>query len=289
MTSPERSTLLRPDGVQLTVWDWPVPITPRGQVVLVHGLGEHARRYDAVAACLYGWGWAVRGFDQRGHGTSGGQRGCLPHRDALIDDLDAVLADTRARSVGPLVLLGHSMGGLVSAAQCWRASTAGAAQGPRTMADALVLSSPAFDVGMGAPLLWLVALLNRLAPQRALSNGLLADKISHDPAVVMAYRADPLVHDRISAPLASFFQVWGERVRAAGTQWPLPTLLLYAEADHLVRPAGSAAFAQAALAGAAPVQAQGFPGLYHEIFNEPEAMAAPVWQRLQTWLQALRS
>jgi alpha-beta hydrolase superfamily lysophospholipase len=294
MVAPDRFSVQRPDGVPLTIWDWPAPAAPRGQVVLVHGLGEHARRYDAVAARLARWGWAVRGFDQRGHGTSGGHRGCLPSTDALLDDLDAVLAHTRQGGqghtpvAGPLVLIGHSMGGLVAAAACWRACERGASA-PDGLPDALVLSSPALDVGMAPPLLWLVAVLNRVAPQRALSNGLLADKISHDPVVVAAYRQDPLVHDRISAPLAAFFHAWGKKVRAAGARWPVPTLLLYAEADHLVRPAGSVAFARAAAAAGAPVQAQGFAGLYHEIFNEPEAMAAPVWQRLQTWLQALRS
>jgi len=285
MAEPQRSTLKRPDGVALTLWDWPAQQDVCGQVLLVHGLGEHARRYDAVAARLMAWGWAVRAFDQRGHGTSDGRRGCLPHTDALLDDLDAVLADTRAHSKGPLVLIGHSMGGLVSAATCWRLQERG---DKATAPDALVLSSPALEVGMGTPLLWAVALLNRVAPGLALGNGLLADKLAHDPAVVAAYLADPLVHDRISPPLALFFDQWGRRVREAAQRWPLPTLLLYAEDDNLVRPAGSAEFARRAAQGGAPVQAQGLPGLYHEIFNEPEALAAPVWQRLQAWLQALR-
>lgn len=280
MSDVRRAPLQRPDGVVLGVWDWPAPEAARGQVLLVHGLGEHARRYDAMAERWLAMGWSVRAYDQRGHGSADGPRGGLPHRDALLDDFDAVWEDTRAQFAGPLLVLGHSMGGLVTAAALWRRAQAGL-----SLPQGLILSSPALDVGMGAATRALVALLNRWAPGLTLGNGLPAHRISHDPKVVEAYVQDPRVHSRISAPLAMFFLHWGALIRASAPHWPLPTLLLYAQADALVRASGSETFAQAARHAGAPVQAQGFEGLFHEIFNEPEAMAAPVWRRLQAWLQ----
>jgi alpha-beta hydrolase superfamily lysophospholipase len=198
-----------------------------------------------------------------------------------LDDFDAVFDATMAQAVGPCLVLGHSMGGLVVAAALWRRSQRGAG-----LPTGLVLSSPALDVGMGLATRALVAVLDRWAPQLTLGNGLPAHRISHDPQVVRAYQNDPLVHDRIGAPLARFFHHWGQVVREEAVHWPVPTLLLYAQDDSLVRPSGSRAFADAAAQAGAPVQAQGFEALFHEIFNEPEAMAAPVWLRLQAWLQA---
>ncbi|MFO1244620.1 MAG: alpha/beta fold hydrolase [Ramlibacter sp.] len=87
-----------------------------GAVVIVHNLGEHVGRYDHVAQFLNAWGFAVRGYDQYGHGESGGVRGALPDDDRLLEDLADVVDATRLRLPDgkPLVLLGHSMGGLVA-------------------------------------------------------------------------------------------------------------------------------------------------------------------------------
>src|SRR5690606_34986185 len=119
-------------------FDWPLPSRrrPRGVVVIVHGLGEHAWRYDTLAQRLNQWGFAVRAYDQRGHGESGGAQGVLPDEDALLDDLVEVLDDTRRHIAEPwacpLILLGHSMGGLVAATLVRRRLAA---------VDQLVLSS----------------------------------------------------------------------------------------------------------------------------------------------------
>jgi alpha-beta hydrolase superfamily lysophospholipase len=113
-----------------------------------------------------------------------------------------------------------------------------------------------------------------------LGNGVDARFLSHDHAVVDAYRADPLVRDRISARLARFMATAGPGVIRRAARWKTPTLLLYAGQDHVVRPAGSQAFARAA----PPqwVQAQAFPMHYHELFNELES--APVFETLHDWL-----
>jgi alpha-beta hydrolase superfamily lysophospholipase len=265
------------DGLNIALYDWPLPSRrrPRGVVLIVHGLGEHAWRYDPLAQRLNEWGFAVRAYDQRGHGDSGGQRGVLPDDDALLDDLCEVLQDTRKHIAQPwacpLILLGHSMGGLVAATWVLRGDSP---------VDALVLSSPALDAGIGAFQKQLIALLDRWAPNLTLSNGLDPRQISHDPAVVDAYRKDGRVHDRISARLARFIDAGGPPVVAAAPSWSVPTLLLYAGADRLVRPEGSRAFA--AVAPREVVTSQCLEGQFHEIFNEADPSTA--YGALKTWL-----
>ena len=115
------STLPVADGALLACYDWALPrhATPRGTVLLVHGLGEHMGRYDALAQDINRWGFAVRGYDHYGHGQSQGQPGTLPSDTRLLDDLAEMVDATRehmARSMAPgapLILLGHSLGGLV--------------------------------------------------------------------------------------------------------------------------------------------------------------------------------
>ena len=263
-------------GNTTAVRDWPLaPDVPlRGVVLLVHGLGEHIGRYEGLAQHLVEWGFAVRGYDQFGHGNSGGVRGCLPSDDRLLDDLTAMVDDTRARMVEgtPLILLGHSLGGLVAA------RFVGLGLRP---VEALVLSSPALDPGLNLIQKLLLAVLPKIAPNLCVGNGLDPAMLSHDPAVVAAYKADPLVHDRVSGRLARFIADNCPAVIAQAPDWTTPTLLLYAGADKLVNPAGSRAFAAAAPKTA--VSAHGFDALYHEIFNERKS--APVFAELKKWLE----
>jgi alpha-beta hydrolase superfamily lysophospholipase len=272
------ATLLSPftasDGENIALRDWPLPdgMRLRGVVVLVHGLGEHAGRYGRVADHLNSWGFAVRGYDQFGHGESSGPRGGLPSPPRLLEDLVDVVAATRQRLEPgvPLIVLGHSLGALVAASAVARGM----------QVDGLVLSSPAFATRLGPVQKILLATIPRLAPTLAVGNGLDPDFLSHDARVVAAYRDDPLVHDRISGRLAAFIPAAGAQVLARAAQWSVPTLLMYAGADRLVDPRGSRDFAAAAPAPL--VTSRCFDGLYHEIFNEIDAR--PVYALLMQWL-----
>lgn len=271
------STYTASQGDNLAVQDWlpPEGVAVRGMVLLVHGLGEHAGRYDALARRLNDWGFLVRGYDHYGHGDSDGARGALSHPLRLVADL-ADLAESARRRMAPglpLVLLGHSLGGLVAASAVARGSV---------RVDGLVLSSPALATALSPVQKLLLAVVPRIAPNLAVANGLDPAFLSHDPAVVAAYRQDPRVHDRITGRLARFITDEGAQVLRQAAGWTVPTLLLYAGADRLVDPAGSRAFAAAA--PPALVEAHCFEDLYHEIFNE--LRAEPVLDRLRQWLDA---
>jgi alpha-beta hydrolase superfamily lysophospholipase len=246
-------------------------------VLIVHGLGEHSGRYKEMAQRLHTQNFAVRAYDHYGHGQSSGVRGVLPSRRRLVDDLAHIVNFTR-RTVGqglPLILLGHSMGGLVAAH---------AVALNRVRIDGLVLSSPALDAGLNFGRRLLLAILPTFAPHLRVRNGLDANGLSHDPEVIKAYQHDTLVHDRISARLGRYIADAGPQVVKAAKHWHTPTLLLYAGQDRLVNPQGSVAFAQAAAAQVEQklVEAQCYAQDFHEIFNELDR--EPVYRQLTQWL-----
>ena len=270
---------------------------PRGVVLLVHGLGEHASRYEHVAQQLMDWGFAVRAYDQRGHGDSGGVRGAIPDDTALLDDLAEIVDDTRlhcehmphaqhASGLGsgsapslPLILLGHSLGGLVASRFV--------SLNIRPV-EGLIMSSPALDAGLGFFQKLLLSVMPRLMPNLCVDNSLDVRFLSHDERVVKAYTADRLVHNRISARLGKFIATAGPATVAAAVDWRVPTLLLFAGNDHLVNPQGSRDFAENAAASQAvrpgTVTVKCFDGMYHELFNELNP--APVFEALKAWLDA---
>ena len=270
MTQPESSQVTTGDGLSLRVRHWRLPQATR-QILIVHGLGEHAGRYQKTAEQLLALDCDVLAYDQYGHGESQGDRGHLASDEQLLEHLRDVWRASEPTVPVQRILLGHSLGGLVAAA---------AVAGNFVRPDALVLSSPALAVDMAAWQRAAVRWLPRLAPNLSLANGLNADYLSHDRRVVDAYRQDPLVHNRICARLGAFVASAGEQVLRQAPQWEVPTLLLYAGEDRLVSPKGSDAFASAS--PRALVTSKRFDGLYHEIFNEADA--APVFKALADWL-----
>jgi len=276
---PMHALVQTQDGLALHMRRWSPTAAPRGQVLIVHGLGEHGGRYAHVAAALHAHGWEVTAYDQRGHGHSAGAQGDVAQADSLLADLAQVIDSVRAQQPGPLVLLGHSLGGLVAARFVAEALRPNPAAWVREI-DALVLSSPALDAGMNGLQRLLLAVVPRVLPHLRVNNGLDPAWISRDAAVVKAYVDDPLVHDRISGLLGRFFAEAGPEVQAVAAQWRVPTLLMWAGADRCVRPEGSARFAAAAPRSA--VTAREWPGFAHEIFNEPEK--GEVLAELHAWL-----
>ncbi|WP_458068609.1 alpha/beta hydrolase [Rhodanobacter sp. BL-MT-08] len=264
------------DGLALRLRRWPLADAKRA-VLIVHGLGEHSGRYVHVAAWSRQRGFDVLSYDQRGHGETPGPRGALKHEDDLLNDLTAVYNEYATKHARAPLLLGHSMGGLVAA---------------RTVLDgrikpgAMMLTSPALRSWSGAGMRKLAHVLASLLPNLPLSNGLKVDNLSHDSAVIEAYRNDPLVFSQITPRLANFILSAGEASIADAGKLPVPTLLLVAGADKLVDPAGSTAFASAA-ASTGQLTTRHFAALYHELMNEAEPARTQVMKQMGDWLDRL--
>lgn len=263
------------DGRRLCVHDWPRPDAVAG-VLIVHGLGEHAGRYGALAAWFNARGYAVRAYDQSGHGRTPGQRGALASPLQLLDDLTQVHDGFAGMLGAPPLLLGHSMGGMIALH---------AVLDGRVAPCALVLSSPALRAWSPAWQQALAARLSRVLPNLPLRSGLPFDALSHDPAVVAAYRTDPLRSGWITPRLAHFIFAGGRYCIDAAPRLAIPTLLLVAGADWLVDPAGSHAFAARAQAGG-HLTVRVFDALFHELFNETSRGRHQVLAQLERWLAA---
>lgn len=271
------------DGLDLVTRHWPVPAdrAARGVAVIVHGLGEHAARYDHVGAALKAKGWAAVADDHRGHGRSPGPRGALKADDDYLHDLAQLVDAARAAYPGlPLVVIGHSLGGAIAARFVAALATPAETASWVRPVDALVLSSPALAIPLNAIQKALLATVGSWLPDVAVGNGLKPEWVCHNPATVRAYKADPLVHDRVSGRVTQFILAAGTHARRRAPAWTVPTLILWGGEDRCVDPAGSAAF----LAAAPRERVTGhvFPRLSHEIFNEVEQAA--VLAEVTAWL-----
>jgi alpha-beta hydrolase superfamily lysophospholipase len=278
------ATVSTRDGLPLVTHHWPLPAgaAAQGVALIVHGLGEHARRYEPVAAYLNQQGWAAVGYDHRGHGRSPGKRGVLQQSDDLLHDLASLVDATRAAYPGQrLILVGHSLGGAIAARFVAALATPPEQATWSRPVDGLVLSSPALAVSMSAFQKALLAVFGSLTPDIAVGNGLKPEWVCHNPATVAAYKADPLVHDRVSGRLTRFILDSGDTARARAPHWAVPTLILWGGQDRCVNPEGSAQFLAAA--PKALVGGQPFPTLAHEIFLEAEQ--AQVFAVVGDWLR----
>jgi len=268
------ATLETADGLDLYLRRWETEGVPhKWTFLVVHGLGEHSGRYQHLAAWFTPRGATVYAMDQRGHGRSGGQRGHAPSLKALLDDIDIAVMRARTESGGPLVLIGHSFGGLLAIAY--------ALDHPDHI-DKAVVSAPALVARVRVPA-WkraLAGVLPKIAPKASFANEIDPNVLSHDPATGPAYSSDPLVHNQITAGMYADTIARGEEFIRRAPELRVPFLLLHGQEDQIVDPAGSQRFFARA---SAPDQAfRLYPGFYHEIFNEVEQER--VFQDIESWL-----
>ena len=243
------------DGTALLTRHWPAE-RPWGAVLIVHGLGEHSARYDHVAAYFTARGLETFSFDLRGHGRSGGARMDVEQFERYLDDVEVVL-ETHVRPSGvPVVLYGHSLGGLI----CAEYVAAG-----RPAPDVLILSAPALDSDVPGLLQAAAGPLRRLAPGLRLPTLIKGKQLSSDPAVGEAYFADPLVETKATTRLGhEVFRAQG-RARQRVDAWEVPTLVFHGADDTLVPP-----HASAPLAANDSCERRLFAGYRHELHNEEQ-------------------
>jgi alpha-beta hydrolase superfamily lysophospholipase len=249
------------DGTAILVRHWPASIPqPWATVVIIHGLAEHSGRYDHVGRYFAEAGIDAHAVDLRGFGGSGGRRASLDRWSQLHQDLEDQIDVLRATAPDrPLVLYGHSLGGLIAL---------GYALDGRIRPDLLVLSAPALTASIP---LWqraIVRVLGRLAPGAMIANGLDAAELSRDPAVGEAYRSDPLnVHrSSLGFGLAAFAEQ--DRVRRELRRLRVPTLVIHGGEDRIVPTETSAV-----LETLPECDRRVYAGVRHELHNEPESDA----------------
>ena len=245
-------------------------------IVLLHGLGEHSGRYKNLARHCTGRGLAVHALDHYGHGKSEGLAGHVERFSVYLDGARELLAQVKNEQPGaPLFLLGHSMGGLIAAAFLREA---------QSEFRASVLSGPALksDATPPALVLWINRILSSLAPTVPMI-GLDPAGVSRDPEVIRAYVSDPLVHHgKVTARLIAEMMAAMRETLAHASHVTLPILVMHGEDDVLTSPEGSREFI--ARAGSTDKTLKIYPGLYHEIFNEPEKDV--VLGEMTDWLEA---
>jgi alpha-beta hydrolase superfamily lysophospholipase len=252
-------------GLELYYQGWRPESEPRGSVALVHGVGEHSGRYASLVGPLVDDGYAVYGYDQRGHGRSPGPRVHIDRWAEYRDDLAAFLRLVGGEAAErPLVVYGHSMGSLVVLDYLleWPRS-----ERPQGLIGAVVSGVALEPAGVGSPLLVVIArVLSGVRPRQSLKLGIDAAALSRDPEVVAAYRADPLVSSRATVRWGTESLDTVRRIKAGMSRIDVPLLVLHGEADRLNLVSGARALAAAPPAGSVTLHT--CPGVYHEPHND---------------------
>jgi lysophospholipase len=249
-------------------------VEPVAVIALVHGYGDHGGRHTWFGEDMAARGYAVYAYDLRGHGLSTGTRGQIKRFDDYLDDTAIFLDEVRRRQPGkPVVLLGHSLGGLI----CARF----AEERPCDV-RALVLSSPFFSLTVQPEPLKLFGAkaLSALWPGRDIGNTVRAEDLSHDETVVEAYVTDPLVHHVATARWAAEALAAQDAAMAAAPRVTLPLLVLYGTDDQVADPAFAEAFF--ATVGSADKKLVPYKHFYHELFNE--VGREQVFEDVAAWL-----
>jgi alpha-beta hydrolase superfamily lysophospholipase len=249
-------------GVRIVYDVWMPETPPKAVVVLAHGLGEHARRYDHVAQRFGEAGLVTYALDHRGHGRSGGKRMLVRDISEFTADFDTLVGIAkREHPALKCVVLGHSMGGGIVFAY--------GVERPDNY-DLMVLSAPAVAAqDLVHPLVAFAAKgLGVLVPGLPVQE-LDYKAISRDPAVVEAYWTDPLVfHGRVPAGVGRALLQVGDTMPQRAPALTAPLLVVHGSADRLIPVDGSRRLVECV--GSTDVELKIYPGLYHEVFNEPE-------------------
>lgn len=272
------SILTGAESMQLFAQSWlPDPAGPplRGGVLIVHGFGEHSGRYGYLVEALTAHGYAVSGFDHRGHGQSPGLRGHIDRWDQFAEDVRAAVAAARLQvAPHPLFLFGHSMGGLVALNYAIRY--------PEGLAG-IIASAPLLTQPNVSPVLNLAArALSSIKPDFPLKSGLDANGISREPEEVQRYRNDPLNHDKATARLGTEMIKTIDWTQQHASELRIPILIYHGSGDRIVPIQGSRTFYSRLTVQ--DKQWIEWPEGYHESHNDLHR--AEVFNAILDWLNA---
>ena len=246
-------------GVRLHGWTRRSHDAPRGHVLIVHGIGEHSGRYVAFVEPFVAAGWVVHGYDHRGHGRSGGQRGHVTRWADYLDDLAAALHTLAPSDGTPRFLLGHSMGGLITL------DFLGTRPG---IVDGAIVSAPPLDPWrVAGPVRVAVArVLTHLLPRLPIPVGEPTDVLSRDPEVIRACAQDALCHSRVTPRWGAAILRAIDRVNADAERLPGPVLLLHGDDDLIAAVEGTRRYAERVRDPQVTLRV--YPGVRHEPHND---------------------
>lgn len=259
------------DGVDIFGVNWQPNETPKAVLCITHGMGEHIMRYEPIAVYFTSNGYAVMGYDHRGHGQSGGQRGHFPSFDEFLNDYGIFLQQVEEQyGEIPKYCYGHSMGGNVLANYFIRR---------KAEAHALIFSSPYIKLAFQPPSIkvGLGKLMKNIVPTLSLPTGLEVEAISRDETVVKDYIKDKLNHDKVSSIMGIEMIETGQYALDHANEIALPTLIFHGSADRLTSFEASKEFASK-IKNATFIP---YEGLYHETHHEPEK--ATVLKNMLDW------
>ena len=273
----DSGTLVTFDGLTLH-YEWERPSSPRAAIVIVHGLGDHMHRYGPLCASLTDHGFAIYRYDQRGHGQSEGRPTDVERFGDYTRDLDRFL--TRVRELEPdlgLFVFAHSLGSVIALHALIRHSH-----------DIRGLVVSGYPCRLAAGLPYWQRLIARVAagllPGVRVGSRLEPEQLSHDPDVVEAYARDELVGRTVTLRWLGEFLSACEQLQDGPLELPMPVLVLHGESDGIAAAGGARELAERL---ATPdTKLMTYPGLKHELHNEPGEMRARYLGDLQQWLDA---
>jgi len=249
---------------------------PKAILLILHGLAEHSGRYMNVVDYFAPKGYAIYGFDQRGHGKSEGMRGHVKKFSYYTEDTKTFFDMVRGKHSGEkFFIVGHSVGGTIAITYSLR---------HQNEFDGLILSGATIKPGSSlSPVKTMLArLLSLLAPKMGV-DVIDASAISRTRAVVDAYVNDPLVYRgkiraRLGAELINTMQMLPKQL----PEIYLPILIMSGTTDHLSNPDGSRLLYECVKSKDKTIKL--YDGFYHEIFNEPGRKQ--VFSDMENWLTA---
>lgn len=246
------------DNIRIYAKEWKIE-NPKAIVCLVHGFGEHVNRYNHLAKYYNNKGYAVIGYDRRGHGKSEGKRGHTTGYEAFLDEIGQLLVEAETRYPNlPTFLYGHSMGGNLALKYTLDR---------HPMIRGVVVTGPWIKLPNPPPaaLMMIGKLMRSIYPAFTQASDLDPKYVSKNPAVVKAYVDDPLVHGKITSATAIDMVKAADWLSEYTGKMPVPTLIMHATEDHLTSQPASEAFAKQV---GGDVTYRKWENVYHEIHNE---------------------
>lgn len=236
-----------------------VPPEPKGIIVIVHGFAEHMERYSELINFLQDEGYGVYAINHLGHGGSGHTRGHVSNFFDMVDSVDQLVQLAKKETKKDIFMLGHSMGGLISAAYGIKYPNGLRGQ---------ILSAPALDVGLPKPTQLFLKVARLIIPMKSVENKV-ANDISKDVKVVEDYLNDEKVLK--CATINFYYEVFlkgtafvSERLK----EYNYPFLIMHGTEDKIIDYRLSEKFYKDV--ASSDKQIKIYEGLYHEILNEPE-------------------